>query len=224
MKLLQELSEDVQIIVEDAEEGKRKNLFIEGVFLQCVPNRNGRIYPEEVMHKEVGRYLKEAVKTNRAVGELGHPPNPQINLDKVSHKIESLTIDGKNIIGKAKILETNMGDIARGMIEGGVQLGVSSRGLGTLREIKEGLKEVQNDFKLVTAADIVHDPSAPDAFVTGIMENVDWFYDPVKGDWNKSIAAEITKREINKLSSKQLQEKKFELFANYLKFLSSKNI
>lgn len=218
MKLLQEYNQD--ILIETKEEDNKKNLYISGVFLQCVPNRNGRIYPEEIMHKEVGRYLKEAVKTNRAVGELGHPPNPQINLDKVSHKIDSLRIEGKNIIGRAKILETNMGDIARGLIDGGVQVGVSSRGLGSLKEIKEGLKEVQSDFKLVTAADIVHDPSAPDAFVTGIMENVDWFWDPVNGDWTKSLIAEENKKQIKTLSKRELEETKLRLLENFLKSLS----
>lgn len=214
--LLQELNEDVQIISE-AVEGSKKNLFIEGVFLQCIPNRNGRIYPEHVMHKEIGRYLKEAVKANKAVGELGHPPNPQLNPDRISHKIESLVIEGKNIMGRAKILETTTGNIARGLIEGGVQLGVSSRGLGSLKEIKEGLKEVQNDFRLVTAADIVMDPSAPDAWVTGIMENVDWFCDPITGDWKKAFIAEQSKKEIKKLSKRELEEAKLRLFNNYLK-------
>lgn len=215
MKLLQELSEEVQVISEET--NGKKSLFIEGVFLQCIPNRNGRIYPEEIMHKEVARYLKEAVKTNRAMGELGHPPNPQINLDRVSHKIESLRVEGKNIIGRAKILETNMGNVARGLIEGGVQLGVSSRGLGSLKEIKEGLKEVQSDFKLVTAADIVSDPSAPDAWVQGIMEGVDWFFDDVSGEWKKTMVAEQAQKTIKKLSTRELEEAKIRLFENFLK-------
>lgn len=220
MLLLQELTEDVKIISESVEGSSKKNLFITGVFLQCIPNRNGRIYPEAVMHKEVNRYLKEAVKTNRAMGELGHPPNPQLNLDRVSHKIESLRIEGKDIIGRAKILDTTMGNVARGLIEGGIQLGVSSRGLGSLKEIKEGLKEVQDDFRLVTAADIVADPSAPDAWVSGINENVHWFHDPVSGDWKKSIVAEESKKIIKKLSSRQLEESKLRLFENYLNLIS----
>jgi len=219
MKLLQELSEDVQVITEQKDSGK-KNLFIEGIFLQCIPNRNGRIYPESVMHNEVNRYLKEAVLTNRAMGELGHPQNPSLNLDRVSHKIESLRIEGKNIIGRAKILETNLGDCARGLIEGGVQLGVSSRGLGSLKEIKEGLKEVQDDFRLVTAADIVADPSAPGAFVTGIMENVEWFYDDRKGDWVKTMVAESCKKQIKKMSKKKLEESMLRVFNHYLKNIS----
>lgn len=214
--LLQELSEEVQIITE-AKEGEKKKLFIEGVFLQCIPNRNGRIYPEHVMHKEVGRYLKEMVKTSRAVGELGHPPNPKLNETLISHRITSLDIDGKNVIGKALILDTPMGNTARGLIEGGVKIGVSSRGLGSLKEIKEGLKEVQDDFRLVTAADIVMDPSAPDAFVDGIMENVEWFYEAQSGEWKKAIIAENTKKTIQKLSTRELEEAKFRLLKNFLK-------
>lgn len=218
MRLLQELSEEVQIISE-AKEGEKKKLFIEGVFLQCIPNRNGRIYPEATMHKEVNRYLKEMVKTNRAVGELDHPPNPKINPDRISHKIQSLVIENKNVIGRALILDTPMGNTARGLIEGGVKLGVSSRGLGSLKEIKEGLKEVQDDFRLVTAADIVMDPSAPDAFVDGIMENVEWFYDSTSGEWKKSILAEQTKKKIKSMSSRELEEAKFRLLENFLKSL-----
>lgn len=217
--LLQELSEDVQVVTEAVEGSAKKKLFIEGVFLQCIPNRNGRIYPEAVMHKEVNRYLKEMVKTNRAVGELGHPPNPKLNEKLISHRITELNIDGKNIYGKALILDTHEGMNARGLIEGGVQIGVSSRGLGSLKEIKEGLKEVQNDFSLVTAADIVMDPSAPDAFVNGIMENVNWFYDPVEGEWKRSTLAEETKKTIKKLSKRELEEQKLRLLNNFLKLI-----
>jgi hypothetical protein len=221
MKLLQELSEEVQIISEE-KEGKGKNLYIEGVFLQCIPNRNGRIYPEHVMHKEVNRYLKEKVEKGQATGELGHPPNPSINLPLVSHKITKLHIEGKNVYGKALILDTDMGRNAKGLIEGGVKLGVSSRGLGTLKEIKEGLKEVQDDFRLVTAADIVADPSAPDAWVDGLMEGVDWIFNDKIGEWEKRIAyVEEQKKHVKKLSSKQLEETKLRLFENYISFISS---
>lgn len=219
MKLLQELSEDVQIVTEAKEDGK-KNLYIEGIFLQCIPNRNGRIYPEEVMHKEVGRYLKEAIKANRAVGELGHPPNPKLNETLISHKITSLEIDGKNVMGKALVLDTPNGKNLRGLIEGGVQVGVSSRGLGSLKEIKEGLKEVQDDFRLITAADVVLDPSAPDAFVNGIMENVDWFYDSKSGDWRQAQIAEETKQTIKKMSKRELEEAQLRLFEHYLAQIS----
>jgi Prohead core protein protease. len=219
MKFLQELSEDVQIVTEAKEDGK-KDLYISGVFMQCIPNRNGRIYPEHVMQKEVGRYLKEMVKANRAVGELGHPPNPKLNENLISHKITSLEIDGKNVMGKALVLNTPMGTTARGLIEGGVQLGVSSRGLGSLKEIKEGLKEVQDDFRLITAADIVMDPSAPDAFVNGIMENVDWFYDAVSGNWRQAAIAEETKKQIKTLSKRELEEAQLRLFEHYLAQIS----
>lgn len=221
MKLLQELSEEVQIISEEKED-KGKNFYIEGVFLQCIPNRNGRIYPEHVMHKEVNRYLKEKVTKNQAIGELGHPPNPSINLPLVSHKITKLQIEGKNVYGKALILDTDMGRNAKGLIEGGVKFGVSSRGLGTLKEIKEGLKEVQDDFRLVTAADIVADPSAPDAWVDGLMEGVDWIFNDKIGEWEKRIAyVEEQKKHVKKLSSKQLEETKLRLFENYISFISS---
>ena len=218
-RLLQELSEEVQIVTE-AKEGEKKKLFIEGVYLQCIPNRNGRIYPEQTMHKEVNRYLKEMVKTDRAVGELDHPPNPKINPDRISHKIVSLQIEGKNVIGRSLILDTPMGNTARGLIEGGVKLGVSSRGLGSLKEIKEGLKEVQDDFRLVTAADIVMDPSAPDAFVSGIMENVEWFYEASTGEWKKATVAEDTKRTIRNLSKRELEETKIRLLENFLKSIN----
>lgn len=221
MQFLRELNEEVVIEHISEENSNKKDLYISGVFLQCIPNRNGRIYPEHIMHKEVGRYLKEMVKTGRAVGELGHPPNPKLNESLISHRITSLNVDGKNVIGKAMILNTPQGNTAKGLIEGGVKIGVSSRGLGSLKEIKEGLKEVQDDFKLITAADIVMDPSAPDAFVTGIMENVEWFYDEKLGDWNKTVIAEQTKKEIKTLSKRELEESKLRLFDNYMKFLSN---
>lgn len=222
MKLLQELSEDVQIISEAIEGSSKKNLYIEGVFLQCIPNRNGRVYPEEVMHKEVARYLKEKVDKGQATGELGHPPNPAINLPLVSHKITKLKIEGKNVMGKAMILDTDMGRNARGLIEGGVQLGVSSRGLGSLKEIKEGLKEVQSDFKLVTAADIVADPSAPDAWVQGLVEGVDWIFNEQVGEWEKRIEyVERAKSNVKKMTKRELEESKLKLFEHYLKFISN---
>lgn len=214
MKFLQEIREDVEVVVEDKEDGK-KHMYIHGVFLQCIPNRNGRIYPESVMHKEVNRYIKEAIDQDKAVGELSHPTNPQINLDRISHKIISLKIEGKDIIGKAKLLDTPCGNIAKGLINGGVKLGVSSRGLGSLKEIKEGLKEVQDDFRLITAADIVSDPSAPQAWVDGIMENVEYFIGP--DDTIQRVAAEAAKKEMKKMSLKEIEETKLRLLSNYLK-------
>jgi len=184
MKLIKELNEDLQFIVEENEETGKKNLYIEGVFLQSnLQNRNGRVYPREIMQREVDRYMKEQVATKRAYGELGHPEGPSINLDRVSHMITSLREDGNNWIGKAKILDTPMGNIAQSLIKEGAGLGVSSRGLGSLKENSEGINEVQDDFMLATAADIVADPSAPDAYVQGIMEGREWVY--VKGVWQE---------------------------------------
>ena len=170
MKLIKEVFDTTSFVVEN-KLGKGKDYFIEGIFLQSnIKNRNGRMYPEEVMDKEVGRYMESLVKQNRAYGELGHPDNPQINLDRVSHLIVDLRKEGTNYVGKAKIMETPMGNIARGLLDGGANLGVSSRALGSLQMNKEGVQVVQDDFMLSTAADIVADPSAPDAFVRGIME------------------------------------------------------
>ena len=180
MRLITELTEDISTHL--VEEAGSKRCYIEGVFLQSnVKNRNGRIYPSDIMSEEVQRYIKEKVKTGRALGELGHPTGPQINLDRVSHRIVELRQDGANWVGKALITEgTPFGAIAKGLIEAGTQLGVSSRGMGSLKA-RNGIMEVQNDFRLATAADIVADPSAPDAFVNGIMEGVEWVYE--RGVW-----------------------------------------
>lgn len=175
MKLITELTEDNRIIVETKEDGK-KNLFIEGIWLQAdIKNKNGRCYPGSIMEREVDRYSRDYVNKGRAMGELGHPDGPQINLDRVSHRIVSLRREGSNFIGKAMITDTPMGNIARGLIESGVQLGVSSRGMGSLKE-RNGVMEVQEDFHLATAGDIVADPSAPSAFVNGIYEGVEWVW------------------------------------------------
>jgi hypothetical protein len=220
MRLITELNEEVTYITE-AKEAGGKNLYIEGVFLQsAIKNRNGRMYPEETMDREVQRYIKETVDTKRAFGELGHPNGPQINLDRVSHIITELRKDGPNYIGKAKITETPMGNIARGLIESGAQLGVSSRGMGSLKLNREGINEVQDDFKLATAADIVADPSAPNAFVNGIMEGCEWVWNP-KAGWEAIQLAEQTKKIIERASSShELQEKKIAIFENYLNRLS----
>jgi hypothetical protein len=217
MKLIKELNEDLQFIVEENSETGKKNLFIEGIFLQSnLQNRNGRVYPKEIMEREVRRYVKEQVDTKRAYGELGHPEGPNINLDRVSHMIVSLKEDGDNWIGKAKILDTPMGNIAQSLIKEGAGLGVSSRGLGSLKE-RNGINEVQDDFMLATAADIVADPSAPDAYVQGIMENREWVY--VKGAWQEREIEE-TQNFIRKASSKDLAEAKIVAFQTFLDRLS----
>jgi len=216
MKLIREVTETTSFIVEE-KLGKGKQYFIEGVFLQSeLKNRNGRMYPEHVMDKEVGRYMESLVKTNRAYGELGHPDNPSINLDRVSHLIVDLRKEGTNYIGKAKILETPMGNIARGLLDGGANLGVSSRALGSLQMNKEGIQVVQDDFMLSTAADIVADPSAPDAFVRGIMESVEWVF--VDGKFEQR-QIEDTKKFIQRTPSKRLTEASIAAFQNFLKNL-----
>ena len=217
MKLIKELNEDLQYIVEENAETGKKSLYIEGVFLQSnLQNKNGRVYPREIMQKEVDRYVKEQVATKRAYGELGHPDGPNINLDRVSHMIVSLKEDGNNWIGKAKLLETPMGKIAKELISEGAGLGVSSRGLGSLKE-RNGINEVQDDFMLATAADIVADPSAPDAYVQGIMENREWVY--VKGVWQEREIEE-TQNFIKKATSKELNEAKITAFQTFLDRLS----
>lgn len=220
MKLIVETVEDVNYVTEAKEDGS-KNLYIEGVFLQSsIKNRNGRMYPEEVMDREVARYVKEAVESKTAMGELGHPNGPQINLDRVSHRIVSLRKEGTDYIGKALITNTPMGNIARGLMESGARLGVSSRGMGSLKMNKEGVNEVQDDFRLATAADIVADPSAPNAWVDGIMEGVEWVFDEKIG-YKAIQVAEEAQRQIEKaVSSRQLQERKLQIFENYLRNLS----
>ena len=213
MRLIKEVFDTTNIIVEE-KLGKGKQYFIEGVFLQSeVQNRNGRMYPESVMDKEVGRYIKEYVEKNRAYGELGHPDTPSINLDRVSHLIVDLRKEGTNYIGKAKILDTPMGQIAKGLLDGGANLGVSSRALGSLQMNKEGVQVVQDDFMLSTAADIVADPSAPDAFVRGIMESKEWVF--VDGKFVEKHIDEA-KSIIKKASSKNLDEAKLIAFQKFL--------
>ncbi len=174
MRLISEITENVEYI----QEANGKDLYIEGVFLQAdVKNRNGRMYPSKVMEKEVKRYTKEYIDKKRAFGELGHPEGPTVNLDRVSHMITELTQDGSNWRGKAKVTDTPHGNIVKSLIKEGAQLGVSSRGMGSLKANKKGYQEVQDDFYLATAADIVADPSAPDAFVNGVMEGKEWIWD-----------------------------------------------
>ena len=213
MKLIKEVVESTKLVVEE-KLGKGKTYFIEGVFLQSeLQNRNGRMYPESIMDKEVGRYLKEYVKQNRAYGELGHPDSPSINLDRVSHLIVDLRKEGTNYIGKAKILDTPMGQIAKGLLDGGANLGVSSRALGSLKMNNEGINVVQDDFMLSTAADIVADPSAPDAFVRGIMESKEWTF--VDGKFVEKNIEEV-RSFIKKTSSRSLEEAKIIAFQHFL--------
>ena len=217
MKLIREEIEQVEFIVENR--NGKKSLYIVGVFLQGnIKNRNGRMYPMETLQKEVGRYIKEQVKEGRAVGELGHPDSPTVNLDRVSHKIISLRESGSNFIGKAKILEsTPMGKIASGLLSEGVKLGVSSRGIGSLKPTKEGFNVVSDDFMLATAADIVADPSAPDAFVEGVMEGKEWVWE---GTILKERKAEEVKSAIDTLAGKKrLEEHKIDLFNEFINSL-----
>jgi hypothetical protein len=221
MKLFTELYEDVQFITEAKENGK-KDYYIEGIFLQAeIQNRNGRVYPIGVLENEVQRYMRETVDKGRAYGELGHPAGPSINLDRVSHIITELRRDGNNFIGKAKLTETPMGNIARGLLESGANLGVSSRAMGSLKE-SNGKMIVQSDLKLSTAADIVADPSAPEAFVKGIMENVDWIYDPVNNSWHEQKLHE-TKKKIRSMSKSTLEEQRLAIFEDYIASLAIKN-
>ena len=218
MKLIREEIESVKVITEATKSGK-KNLYIEGVFLQGnIKNRNGRMYPMETLQREVGRYRKEHVNTGRALGELGHPDGPTVNLDRVSHKITSLKESGTNFIGRAKILEsTPMGKIASSLLSEGVKLGVSSRGIGSLKPTKEGFNVVGEDFMLATAADIVADPSAPDAFVEGIMEGKEWIWE---GSILRERKAEEIKSKIDTLAGrKMLEEHKISLFDEFINSL-----
>ena len=213
MKLITEEISNVEIITEG--KGANKKLYIEGVFLQGnIKNRNGRMYPMETLSREVDRYNEAFVQKGRALGELGHPDGPTVNLDRVSHKIVSLKAEGNNFRGKAQILNTPMGKIASSLLDGGVMLGVSSRGVGSLREDRGGVKVVGEDFMLATAADIVADPSAPDAFVQGIMEGKEWVWE---GGILREQLAEKTQKRINTLvDQKALEEHKLELFKSFL--------
>lgn len=215
MKLITELNESIKYVTETKESGK-KTLYIEGVFLQSeIKNRNGRMYPKHVLEREVNRYNEQFVQKGRAFGELGHPDGPQINLDRISHIIESLKQDGTNWVGRAKITDTPMGNIARGIIESGGQLGVSTRGMGSIKLNKEGVNEVQDDFHLATAADIVADPSAPDAFVNGIMEGVEWIWE------NNMLIAHRARMQVEQaVRSRDLETQKLKIFENFINSLS----
>jgi len=216
MKLIREEIESVDFIVEET--NGKKSMYIEGVFLQGnLRNRNGRMYPMETLRKEVQRYTENHITSGRALGELGHPDGPTVNLDRVSHKIISLRENGNNFIGKAKILSTPMGKIAEALISEGVKLGVSSRGIGSLKSTREGVNVVGDDFMLSTAADIVADPSAPDAFVEGIMEGKEWVFE---GGILREKLAEKTYKRINTLATqRQLDENKAKLFEDWINTL-----
>lgn len=214
MKLITESIEEVEVLEEES--NGKKNLYIEGVFLQAdIKNRNGRIYPYDILEREVGRYTEQYITFGRALGELGHPEGPTVNLDRVSHKIVSLRSEGSNFIGKAQILSTPMGNIAKSLLESGVKLGVSSRGMGSMEE-KNGANYIRDDFMLTTAADIVADPSAPDAFVNGIMEGKEWV-------WENGLIKEVNidkyRRYISESTRKSIEERSLEVFSNFLQTL-----
>lgn len=221
--LITELSEDVSYLTESKEEGG-KNYFIEGIIMQGdIKNRNGRMYPSQILQKETNRYNENYVAKKRAYGELGHPSGPTINLDRASHIFTDLRAEGKNIVGKAKVMETPMGTIVKNLIDEGASLGISSRGMGSVKKNGDGIMEVQEDFMLATAGDIVADPSAPDAFVKGIMEGVEWIYDVASSSW---VAAETFDqieeevKEIAKASRKELEEQASIHFERFIKSLT----
>jgi len=211
MKLISEEIQSAEYLVE--ENNGKKEYKIRGVFLQSdIKNRNGRVYPREILVREVNRYNKEFVQKNRAFGELGHPDGPTVNLERVSHMVKSLTADGTNFIGEAKIMDTPYGKIVKGLIDEGAQLGVSSRGMGSLIQ-RNGVNYVKDDFYLATAADIVADPSAPDAFVEGIMESKEWVWD---NGVLKQVDIESWKKQIQEAKRTVLEEKKLKVFKSFL--------
>jgi hypothetical protein len=218
MKLIREFTESVKYLVETPKGETSKTYFIEGVFLQGeIKNRNGRIYPMDVMKKEVERYTKENIEKNRAYGELGHPDSPTINLDRVSHMIKELKLDGNNYVGKAKIMDTPYGKIVKSLIDEGANLGVSSRGMGSLRAKNDGTQLVQDDFMLATAGDIVADPSAPDAFVRGVMEGKEWVF--VDGKFVEKDIEQVRKEiaSTNRIALAEAQAIQFAKFLDKIK-------
>ena len=215
MKLIREEIETAKVTITEGKNGKKSH-FIEGVFLQGeIKNRNGRMYPISTLQREAKAYNTKYIEKGRALGELGHPDGPTINLDRVSHLITSLKQEGNNYVGKARLLDTPMGNIAKNLIDEGVKLGVSSRGLGTIRE-KDGIKVVMDDFMLATAADIVADPSAPDAFVNGIMEGKEWIYN--NGSVQEQTVEQIKKR-IDNAALNQMEQVKLSAFNQFMQSL-----
>lgn len=226
MKLLAEICESVEVIEEAATEGGAKKTYITGPFMQYdTPNRNNRVYSRPLMEREVKRYIDEKIKHGRAYGELNHPSGPTINLDRVSHLITDLRVEDKGIVwGKAKITtSTPIGATVKGLLNDGANLGVSSRGLGSLKEGKNGLMEVQDDFRLVTAADIVADPSAYDAYVKGIMENVDYYYNAATGTYAETVV-EKHHDTMKKMNMRQINEAKVRFFEELLNTLSKNKV
>ena len=216
MKLITEMNEDIKITEELNEATSEKNYFIEGIFMQAEQkNRNGRVYPRSVLMDEVKRYNNEYVQKNRALGELNHPQGPTVNLDRVSHMIKELREQGDDVYGKAKIMDTPMGDIAKNLIKEGAKLGVSSRGMGSLKQNKSGVNEVQKDFMLA-AVDIVADPSAPNAFVNGIMEGAEWVWD---GGVLREKQISEYKEQIERTSKRELEQKAIKVFEDFIKNL-----
>lgn len=219
MKLIKEFVEEVEILKEETEDGV-KNHYIQGIIMQGdIKNRNGRMYPSSVLVNEMHRYNDVYVKPRRAFGELGHPDGPTINLDRVSHIFTELKQDGSNIIGKAKVMDTPMGKIVKNLIDEGAQLGISSRGMGSLKRSDKGYVEVQEDFMLATAGDIVADPSGPNCYIEGIMESVDWVYNESLG-WKAMEVVEEHKEIIEKEYKKLSEQKVFEMFNKFLKSIN----
>lgn len=216
MRLITELTtENLAFNTINEDNGKRK-LYIEGVFAQSeIVNRNNRVYPKSVMEAAMTKYIGEKVKNCTAYGELGHPQGPKINEDRISHLIESLTWDGNNVVGKARVLDTNMGRIVEGIMDGGGRVGVSTRGLGSVKPNNRGIMEVQNDFRIATAADIVTDPSGPNCMVNGIMEGVEWIFDATKGTFMETKIEQMSDI-VKKFSKQELDEKKLALFEYYI--------
>jgi len=227
--LIKEIVEDVQYLREDVlnEEGEKtgkKNYFVEGIIMQGdIKNRNGRVYPKDVLAKEMKRYNETYVEKNRAYGELGHPAGPTVNLDRVSHMFTELKQDGSNIVGRAKIMETPMGKIVKSIMDENGTLGISSRGMGSIKENGKGILEVQGDFMLATAGDIVADPSAPEAFVKGVMEGVEWVYDVASSSWEVANTFDQIEEEIKqvaRVSTKELEARSAKLFEKFISSLA----
>lgn len=214
--LITETADSIQTLTEAKKDGEGKNYFIEGIIMQsAVQNRNGRIYPEEVLMREMTRYNTNYVDTKRAYGELGHPSGPTINLDRVSHMFTDLRQEGTDVVGKAKIMDTPMGKIVKNLIDEGANLGISSRGMGSLKTNKQGIMEVQGDFMLATAGDIVADPSAPQAFVKGIMEGVEWVYDVGSSSWRSANEFDRIEESVKRMSKTELEENALEMFRRF---------
>lgn len=215
MLLIKELNESVDYLVEAKEDGS-KNYFIEGIIMQGdIKNRNGRMYPSKVLAREAARYNEQYVSKKRAFGELGHPSGPTVNLDRVSHMFTKLEQNGSNIVGRAKVMDTPMGKIVKSLIDEGAQLGISSRGMGSVKESK-GIMEVQDDFILATAGDIVADPSAPDAFVQGIMEGVSWVYDVAEQTWRAQNTLDEIESKAKRMSKQELEENAYRMFKKFM--------